>query len=192
MLELALPCAGIPNVWFTLCLKLLSLSYGLLIDEDKVKLAHNGVLGTIPLNFIHVWHFSFKPEETSLINDHAKCLLFSSNSFQALLFFFYRVWKHPVLQFDTSLLRIISQALSALYWDDYCTRSYSHTVGVVQEKQCPGNSLSSPENQTMNKMTLGGNCSLKWWKCLESSIAWTKSSVTMDFENVCCYLRFFS
>lgn len=48
-----------------------------------------------------------------------------------------------------------------LYLAAYCSRSYLNTVGDVQEKQNPVHSLSSPENQTMNKITLGRNSNLK-------------------------------
>lgn len=47
-----------------------------------------------------------------------------------------------------------------LYFSKYCSRSYN-TVGDVQQKHPPVHSLSSPENQTMNKMTFGRSLNLK-------------------------------
>lgn len=48
-----------------------------------------------------------------------------------------------------------------LHLGEYCSRRYLDTVGDVQEKPNPIHSLSSPENQILNKMTFGRNSHLK-------------------------------
>lgn len=52
----------------------------ILIGEDKLQFLSNDVSGTLPVHFIHAWHFFVKPEETVLINDHLEHLVFSLNN----------------------------------------------------------------------------------------------------------------